>query len=93
MNPSLDNVKVSQAISHAIDVELIVETILLRTAKVMTGPVFDVTKGFDSSLEPYPYDPDKAKELLAEAGYADGFKLVLSTPPEGVEGTTNCRRR
>ncbi len=89
LNPPLDNVKVRQAISHAVDVELIVETILLGTAKVMTGPVFDVTKGFDSSLEPYSYDPDKAKELLAEAGYADGFTLILSTPPEGVEGTTN----
>jgi peptide/nickel transport system substrate-binding protein len=85
----LDNVKVRQAINYAIDVDTIVDSILLGTAKPMAGPVFRVTKGFDSSIKPYPYDPKKAKELLKEAGYENGFDLVLSTPPQGVEGTTN----
>jgi peptide/nickel transport system substrate-binding protein len=55
----------------------------------MAGPVFEVTKGFDSSISPYPHDVEKAKELLKEAGYEDGFKMSLATPPQGVEGTTN----
>lgn len=85
----LDNLKVRQAINYAIDKDTIVKSILLGTAKVMAGPVFDVTKGFDSSIKPYPYDIEKAKQLLKEAGYENGFKLKLATPPQGVEGTTN----
>jgi len=85
----LDNVKVRQAINYAIDKETIVNSILLGTAKVMAGPVFDVTKGFDPNIKPYPYDVEKAKQLLKEAGYEKGFKLKLATPPQGVEGTTN----
>jgi peptide/nickel transport system substrate-binding protein len=85
----LDNIKVRQAINYAIDKDTIVKSILLGTARTMAGPVFDVTKGFDSSIKPYPYDTEKAKQLLKEAGYEKGFKLKLATPPQGVEGTTN----
>ncbi len=88
-DPPLDNVKVRQALNYAVDVESIVNTILMGTAKPMAGPVFEVTKGFDSSIKPYPHDVVKAKELLKEAGYEDGFEMTLSTPPQGVEGTTN----
>jgi peptide/nickel transport system substrate-binding protein len=87
--PPLDNVKVRQAINYAMDVATICDKILLGTAKPMAGPVFRVTKGFDPSIKPYPHDPAKAKQLLKEAGYEKGFKLVLSTPPQGVEGSTN----
>jgi peptide/nickel transport system substrate-binding protein len=85
----LDDVRVRQAINYAMDVETITDKILQGTASPMSGPVFMVTKGFDPSIKPYPYDPAKAKKLLKEAGYEKGFKLVLSTPPQGVEGATN----
>ncbi len=88
-NAPLDNVKVRQAINYAIDKDAIVENILLGTARPMAGPVFRCTKGFDDSIKPYPYDPEKAKQLLKEAGCEDGFTLRLATPPQGVEGTTN----
>jgi peptide/nickel transport system substrate-binding protein len=88
-NPPLNDVRVRQAINYAMDVATITDKILLGTAKPMAGPVFEVTKGFDPSIKPYPYNPAKAKQLLKEAGYEKGFKMVLSTPPQGVEGATN----
>jgi peptide/nickel transport system substrate-binding protein len=75
------DVRVRQAIAHAIDRELIVEAILegggVLAKSVIGEPVF----GFKDMelLERYPYDPERARELLAEAGFADGFSLRLHT--------------
>ena len=71
------------------DVKTITDKILLGTASPMAGPVFEVTKGFDPSIKPYPYDPAKAKKLLKEAGYENGFKLCCRLRLRGVEGATN----
>ena len=44
---------------------------------VASQPVPEGALGHDSSLTPYPYDPERAKALLREAGYADGFPFVI----------------
>ena len=70
------DVRVRQALNYAVDREAIAESIFHGEA-VPAGAPNPVPGWVD--IEPYPYDPDKAKDLLAEAGYADGFPLTLKT--------------
>lgn len=78
INPAMGDVRVRQAINYALDREGLV-TALAGGYGTPTTQVFGAGSGaFDPALdERYPYDPEKAKELLAEAGYADGFTLVM----------------
>ena len=72
--------RVRQAMNLAINREEIAQFIFAGQAKLMAMyPVgsFAVAAGADASLQPYPYDPDKAKKLLAEAGYPDGFETTI----------------
>lgn len=78
-----DNVKVRQAVSYAIDREAIVKNVLQGYAKVTNGPIVEGEFGWRPELEEfgYDYDPDKAKQLLAEAGYPNGFSIDFDTRP------------
>lgn len=78
INPELADVKVRQAINYAFDRKTIVDQLMLGEG-TPTNQVFGPKSGaylpeLDNS---YPYDPAKAKALLAEAGYANGFTLKL----------------
>ncbi len=80
-NAPLMDVRVRQALNYAIDREAYIAALLNNTSKAPSQPVPDLAFGFNPELEPYPYDPDKARALLAEAGYADGFDLVFEVVP------------
>jgi peptide/nickel transport system substrate-binding protein len=83
LNPAikpLDNVKVRQAINYAIDVQSIVDHVQEGEVLKLNGPVADNVFGYDPKWKPYPYDPKKAKELLNEAGFPNGFDLVITSP-------------
>lgn len=84
--PALGDVRVRQALNYAIDREAVTEG-LLGEYGAPTSAVF-TRDGFDESLQNhYPYDPEKARSLLAEAGYPDGFSLaVASDASSGVLG-------
>jgi len=71
-----NDVRVRQAMNYSVDKEAIAEEIFHGQAEP-GGSSMPVPPFFD--LEPYPYDPEKAKDLLAEAGYADGFPITLKT--------------
>jgi peptide/nickel transport system substrate-binding protein len=69
--------KVRQAANYAINKQALVENILQGTAEVAAGPTPPAFAwACNESLEPYPYDPEKAKALLEEAGY-DGAELTF----------------
>ena len=69
--------RVRQAANYAINKEAIVNDVLEGTAAIAAGPTPPAFAwAYNESLEPYPYNPDKARELLAEAG-ADGAELTF----------------
>jgi peptide/nickel transport system substrate-binding protein len=71
---------VRQALNYAVDREAIVDALFNGYADVINGFVTSGNLGYDATLEPYPYDPDKAIELLTEAGYPDGFEIGFACP-------------
>lgn len=72
--------RVRQAMNYAVDWDTIIETILDGYGYRNAATAGSMLIGYDPSLEPYPYDPEKAKELLAEAGYPDGFEVMFDGP-------------
>lgn len=79
----LDDVRVRQALNYAIDKQAIVDTILQGAATLSNGPIIGHSWGNDPAVLPYEYDPEKAKALLAEAGFADGFSTNFWVPESG----------
>ena len=77
-----DNEKVRQAMCYAVNVDEILDlTSEGHGTKIGTSIYPAFTKYFDASLaDAYPYDVDKAKQLLADAGYADGFSMSITVP-------------
>ena len=80
-NEALKDLRVRQAIFHAINREQLVQSQLPEGATVATQFMPDTVAGYNSELEAYEYDPEKAKSLLAEAGQSD-LTLVFAYPTE-----------
>lgn len=79
MNPQrepFDNPKVREAMRYGINVQAMLDTISKGEGERSGGCVSEGVFGF-CAKEPYPYDPEKAKVLLAEAGYPEGFSTTL----------------
>ena len=75
-----DNVKVRQAIAYALDKDAMLAGVNDNIgAKIETFILSDGV-GYTDKIHTYPYDLERAKELLAEAGYPDGFTCDISTP-------------
>ncbi len=78
---ALTKVKVRQAINHAIDKKSIVDNLYLGTASVAKNGMPPFMLGYNDAIKDYDYNPAKAKQLLAEAGYPNGFKVQLHVMP------------
>lgn len=75
-NPLMD-VRVRRALNYAVDKEAL-STILLRGLGRASGqPAAHITAGYNPAVAPYPYDPARARKMLADAGYAKGFDLEI----------------
>ena len=73
--------KVRQAINMAIDKQSIVDNLYMGTASKAKNGMPPFMLGYNDEIQDYPYDPVKAKELLTEAGYPDGFEVTLYVMP------------
>ena len=83
----LDDPRVCQAISYAIDRKIIVDNLVPGLALPSTSALTRIMRGY-ANLGEIPHDPVRARQLLAEAGYPDGFDITISTTPrynQGVE--------
>ncbi|WP_277679619.1 ABC transporter substrate-binding protein [Gracilibacillus dipsosauri] len=67
-----DDVRVRQALWYALDINTIIEDLYGESGEAMHAAIPSTVFGF-AEQQPYEYDPEKAKKLLAEAGYPDGF--------------------
>ncbi len=70
-NPLFADKRVRQAIAYAVNREEIIDGVLLGLGKPATGPYKPGTWAYNPNVRAYPYDPQKAKALLAEAGWRD----------------------
>lgn len=80
-HPMLGQLKVRQAIAHAVNREIIRNTIFYGYADVISSPILPSSPYFDGAPTPYPFDPARANALLDQAGLprkADGFRFALT---------------
>ena len=82
----LSDVKVRQALNYATDVDAIIKNVLEGNGRKLEGPLTVQMFGYDASIKGYPYDPARARKLLAEAGYPDGVEIILESPAGRYQG-------
>lgn len=79
--PPLDNLKVRQAISYALDREAIIDGASGGLGQPIGSHVSPSSKAYVDLTGRYPHDAAKARKLLKEAGFENGFKTTLKLPP------------
>jgi len=83
--PFMDK-RVRQAMNYGINMDSIVKNLLDGLAIRLPSALFSDSPGFDPKMAPYPYDPNKAKQLLSDAGYPNGFEVEFDLPV-GLQST------
>ncbi|PHQ68931.1 MAG: ABC transporter substrate-binding protein [Sneathiella sp.] len=73
----LKDIRVRQAVAHAINRNGIADSLMPAGSRIVHAACYPKQFGCTDDVQKYAYDPAKAKELLAEAGYPDGFTIVL----------------
>ena len=75
--PPLSDKRVRQALHYALDVPAIIRSLFAGLGRPLVGGLADTDFGYNPALKPYPYDPARARALLAEAGSPGGIDVTL----------------
>jgi peptide/nickel transport system substrate-binding protein len=78
--------RVRQALNHAIDRQAIVKSIMHGVGQPVATVCTEVMLGCDASVAPFAYDPERARALLREAGYPNGFEFSITTTSGAYPG-------
>ncbi len=87
-----DNVKVRQALNLAVDKKAIIDVVYQGAGVAANSPLPPTIWGYNANLPPSEYNIEKAKQLLAEAGYPNGFETELWVQPVVRASNPNPRR-
>lgn len=80
----LEDRRVRRALNYGTDRFGIIAAIFSGQAEPLASFIVQGNLGYDEEMmQPYPYDPERAMELLAEAGYPDGFEIAMGCPADG----------
>lgn len=83
-----EDVRVRQAMNYAVDKEGIIAALFEGKGNPSSALLTEGDVGYDSSIDAYPYDPEMARSLLADAGYADGFTIGMACPSDAYTNFT-----
>jgi peptide/nickel transport system substrate-binding protein len=87
-----DNKLVRQAVNYSIDAGVILKHIFEGNGEPLNGPLSGNMIGFDPAAKRYPFDPKKARELLAKAGFPNGLEVKLYLSPDRhLKGKEVCQ--
>ncbi len=87
-----DNKRVRQALNMAINKQAIIDAIFQGAGTIAKNPIPPTIWSYNDEVQDYPYDPEKARQLLAEAGYPDGFATDIWAMPVQRPYNPNARR-
>jgi peptide/nickel transport system substrate-binding protein len=77
------DVRLRQAVNHGVDVQGIIDGIFQGNATRMAGALSEINPEVNKDITPYEYDPDRARALIEEAGYAPGELTITLDAPQG----------
>jgi dipeptide transport system substrate-binding protein len=86
------NVKVRQALNMAVNRDAIIEAVYQGAGAKAKNPIPPTIWSYNDAVQDYPYDPDQARKLLAEAGFPNGFETDLWAMPVQRPYNPNARR-
>lgn len=88
----LNNVKVRQALSYAINKQAILDAVYQGSGQIAKNPIPSTIWGYNDDVQDYDYNPEKAKALLKEAGLEQGFETDIWAMPVSRPYNPNARR-
>ena len=79
--PPFTDRRVRQALNYAVDKQAIIDAVFQSAGRIAKNPIPPTMWSYNENVADYAYDPEKAKQLLAEAGYGNGFETDVWAMP------------